>query len=550
MNRRVAVGRLLKLVVVVAFVALPAVVISACGSGSDEREGGEMTILGTSFPDYLDPALSFTVDGWEVLSQVYPGLLSYPHKSGQAGAKPVPALAEDMPEISANGKTYTFQLRDNINFSDGTPVKASDFKHSIERILAQDSQGASFYTGIVGAEDFLETKKGGIRGIKTDDDTGEIEIDLTESRGSFLFELAIPFAGIVPGDTPNRNMTANPAPGAGFYMIEDVRRPRSYTVVKNDKFSPGLEGTDVDAGKLDQFNVKIEPSASNQVTQVAQNRADFLIENPPADRLPEVRNKYSDRFRLFPTNSTFYFFLNTEAPPFDKLKVRQAANHAIEPEAINRIQGGVLAPAHTVLPPGVPGYKESEPLYPYDLNKAKQLVREADAVGADVTVWGNPEDPTKPTVEYYADQLNKIGLDAKVRIISGETYFTAIGDRATKAQTGWYNWFQDYPHPADFIQVLFDPSNVKATGNTNQSFNAGDKQLARKINALAAEPELTDEAIDGWAGLDREIQEQALGAFYGNREQSTFFSTRMNFADCKGDDHPVWTHDWAQFCLK
>ena len=150
-----------------------------------------------------------------------------------------------------------------------------------------------------------------------------------------------------------------------------------------------------------------------------------MIDNPPADRIGEVKSKYSDRFNLFPTNSTFFFFMNSEAPPFDKLKVRQAANFAIDPEAINRIQGGTLTPAHTVLPPGIPGYqKGSTDLYPYNLEKAKQLIEQAGVKGTKVTVWGDPEDPTKPTVEYYADQLNKIGLDAKVKIISAETYFT------------------------------------------------------------------------------------------------------------------------------
>jgi peptide/nickel transport system substrate-binding protein len=65
-------------------------------------------------PDYLDPALSFTVDGWQALLQAYPGLLVFPHKSGPEGAEPVPGLAEDMPEISADGKTYRLRLRENL----------------------------------------------------------------------------------------------------------------------------------------------------------------------------------------------------------------------------------------------------------------------------------------------------------------------------------------------------------------------------------------------------------------------------------------------------
>ena len=72
-----------------------------------------------------------------------------------------------------------------------------------------------------------------------------------------------------------------------------------------------------------------------------------MIDNPPADRVAELKAQYEGkRFRQFSTPSTFYFFMNTEAPPFDDLKVRQAVNYAVDPDAINRIQGGVIAPAN------------------------------------------------------------------------------------------------------------------------------------------------------------------------------------------------------------
>jgi peptide/nickel transport system substrate-binding protein len=537
----------------VAAVLAASVGIVACGGddggGGGGKTGGSVSLAHASFPDYLDPALSFTVDGWQAELQVYPGLLVFPHESGPEGAEPVPGLAEDMPEISEDGKTYRLQLRDELRFSDGKPIRASDFKHSIERLLEQDSQGSPFYTHIVGAEEFVKTKKGGIRGIEANDETGEITIRLAEPRGSFTYELAIPFAGIVPQDTPAKNQTKNPAPGAGRYMITDVNVNRGYKLVKNPNFSPSLEGTAVDAGKVDEINARIV-SEANSVTQISQNKLDFMVDNPPPDRIGEIRSRYRERYREFTTPSVFYFFMNTEAKPFDDLKVRQAVNHAIDPDAINRVQGGVIEPHNETLAAPIPGFKDTPDLYPHDLNKAKRLIREAGAEGTDVTVWGNPENPTKQTVEYYADVLNDIGLDAKVRIISGSTYFATIGDRSVKAQTGWANWFQDYPHPSDFIDVLVNPDNVVATGNQNYSYNAKDKELARKINAAAAEPELTDEVKDQWAEIDREIQEKAYWGIYGTRKQSTFFSNRMDFENCRGDEYAVGTHDWAQFCLK
>jgi peptide/nickel transport system substrate-binding protein len=136
-----------------------------------------------------------------------------------------------------------------------------------------------------------------------------------------------------------------------------------------------------------------------------------------------------------------------------------------------------------------------------------------------------------------------------VRIISSETYFTTIGDRSQKPQTGWANWFQDYPHPANFIDVLLNPDKVVATGNNNWSYNAADKELARKINAVS-QKELSPEVEEEWAAIDREIQEKAYWGTYGTRKQATFMSDRMDFENCAGDNYAPTVHDWAQFCLK
>jgi peptide/nickel transport system substrate-binding protein len=127
--------------------------LAACGGGDDNtpaggagggsaKKGGTIRVLGTSYPDYLDPGLSYTVDGWQALQLVYPGLLAFPHKPGNAGAQVQPGLAEDLPDVSDDGLVWRFKLRPSLRFSDGTPLRASDFKASIERVLAMDSQGA------------------------------------------------------------------------------------------------------------------------------------------------------------------------------------------------------------------------------------------------------------------------------------------------------------------------------------------------------------------------------------------------------------------------
>lgn len=512
--------------------------------------GGTVKIAQTSFPDALDPQLGLSVESVKPLAQAYPGLLTFAHRPGEEGARVVPGLAEAMPVVSRDGRHYRFTLREGLRYSDGSPVKASDFKATAERLLKLNSPGSNYgWTSIVGGREFLETKKGGISGIRTDDAARTVDIELVAPRSNFSHEMALWFGSPVPAGTPARNLTKSPPPGTGRYVIENVRQPNGYRLVRNEHFSPSLEGTAVDSGNADAFDVAIDGNLSNAVTQVAQNSVDWVDGNPPPDRLPELQAQYGDRVGTFPTNSVYYFFLNSEVAPFDDERVRQAVNHAVDFDALNRIQGGLLTDAHGVLPPGVPGYRKTSDLYPHDIEKAKQLIKEAGAEGAPVTVWGLSEPSIVNTVTYYADVLNEIGLDAQTKIISGDNYAQTVGDRATRAQTGFQFWSQDYPHPADFLDILLNPANVRDAGNTNLSFNAGDDTLRKMMAEANAYPEMTPEAIDRWAAIDRYVQEKAYWVPYANGEQVTFMSDRMDFDRCRGE-HSAWTYDWAEFCLR
>ena len=194
--------------------------VLAIGTGGDDRwaspraaaarggkEGGTLRATYASFPDYLDPQLSYTAEGWTAMSDTYIPLLTYAHAEGEAGSKVIPGLAESLPKVSNGGKTYTLKLRKGLKYSDGTPVKASDFTYAVERLFKVNSGGSPFYTKIVGAEKFAETKQGGIPGIKTNDKTGEIVIDLIAPRGTFTNELGLMFAAPVPPDTPGQDLT-------------------------------------------------------------------------------------------------------------------------------------------------------------------------------------------------------------------------------------------------------------------------------------------------------------------------------------------------------
>jgi peptide/nickel transport system substrate-binding protein len=562
-------GKLGRRALVLLLAALSMSVVAACGGDDDDggggggggggeaKQGGSITISETSQPDFMDPALTYTVNGIEPLWLVYTPLLTYP-RTGDAekDSLVIPGLAEDMPKISNGGKTYELTLRKGLKYSDGSPVKASDFEHSVGRVLNLESGGSAFYLGITGAQDYIDAGKcnGDIKGIETDDKTGKITINLDAPDGSFTNVLAMWFVGLVPGDTPCKNLTENPPPGVGPYKVTESVPNRQFVMEKNANF-PDL-GPDIPPGNVDKITGKIIKSAQRQAQDVISGELDYMQDPPPADIKPEVKAKYSDRYREQTTASTYYMFMNNREPPFDKKEVRDAVNYGLDKPALARLFAGEVAPGCSFLPPGQPGYDEKldvedcpwgNPNDPPDIEKARQMIKDAGVAGMDVTVYGNNDDPTDKVTEAYADQLTKMGFNAKPKILDGGVYFQTIGSAKEAPQTGFANWFQDFPHPKNFF-FLVDGKSIQPTNNQNFG-NVDDPEITKGIAELNKEPTMNDEVAAQWGELNKKLVERGWIVPYGHRKLATFLSERMDFDNCSRF-HPVYFNDYSSFCLK
>ena len=527
------------------------------GGGSGEaKSGGSVTISQTSQPDFLDPALSYTVNGIEPLWLVYTPLITYPRTGGEKDSSLIPGLAEEMPTISEDGTTYELTLRKGLKYSDGSPVKASDFEHTIKRVLNLESGGSAFYLGITGAQDYVDAGKcnGDISGIETNDQSGNITINLDAPDGSFSHVLAMWFAGLVPSDTPCRNLTEEPPPGVGPYMITESVPNRQFVLEKNTNF-PDL-GPDIPPGNIDTITTRIIKSAQRQAQDVISGELDYMQDPPPADLKPEVQAEYSDRYEEVTTASTYYVFMNHRVPPFDNPEIREAVNWGLDKPALARLFAGELAPGCSFLPPGVPGFDEAmdveecpwgNPNEPPDLERARQMIEDAGEAGTKLTVYGNNDDPTDKVTAAIADQLTKMGFEAEPKILDGGVYFQTIGSAKEAPQTGFANWFQDFPHPKNFF-FLVDGKSIQPTNNQNFG-NVDDPEITKGIAELNQEPEITDDVTERWRELNVQLVEEAHIVPYGHRKLATFFSERMDFENCRRF-HPVYFNDYSSWCLK
>jgi peptide/nickel transport system substrate-binding protein len=533
--------------------------VAACGSSSSSssgKEGGTMTTIHTKAPDYLDPQLAYTVDAWTAEYNTYIPLLTFAHAAGSAGTKVIPGLATALPKITNGGKTYTFTLRKGLKFSDGTPVVASDFQTTVQRLFKVDSGGSPFFSNIVGATDFQSGKASSISGIKTDNKTGQIVINLLKPDGSFTFILAIPFSAIVPPNTPDKDQTPNPPPSTGGYEIIDNNPGHEWTLQRNPQWAKNNAKIlpDLPTPHLDKIVEKVNPNQATGTTLVEQNKADLLYDPPPTDQLGAVQSKFSDRFSPEVTVSTYYFWMNTQPTtaggdpnPFSNVKVRQAVNYALDPTAIQKLYGGLMSPTQQVLPPNMQGYKKFE-LYPHNLTKAKQLIAQAHLTSAEknISVWTDDVEPNSNVGQYYQSVLQKLGFNAKLNVVNGATYFTTLGNLKTpKLNTGWSDWFQDFPHPNDFFQPLLNGASIHPTNNNNYA-QFKDPTLDKTMDSLA-EKTLTPSVANQYAALDKATMQQAPWAPYGNRELSLFTSDKINFGAVIWS--PVFDQDYSSFEL-
>lgn len=547
-------GRLLLLA---GLTALAGLILVACGGGSSSSggtSGGTATVLMGTAPDYLDPNETYTTQGAEATWISYTPLVTYRHENSPGGNEVIPGLATALPQISSDQKTYTLTLRKGLVFSNGQPVKASDFKCTVERMIKVNWGGKSFVTdNVAGADAFDKGQANDITGITTDDATGKITIQLDKPYGAFTNVLAFPDLGLVPCGSPDTTQTTNLPPGVGPYMITDIVPNKSFSLVKNPKFA-ALNIPDIPTGHLDRINVTIQSNTQTAAQQVLNNQADNFDagDTLPPSLVPQIQSQASDRFEAVTIPSTFYFFLNVQIPPFNNELARQAVNTAIDRPALQRLASGFLKPECFFLPEGIVGHPDSA--CPYgapdahgDIAKAQQLVQQSGTAGQNITVWGEERSPRTEYVQYYTDLLNKIGYHATPKIISSTTYFPTIGNAKTAPQTGFADWIQDFPNPADFYLLLdansIQPVNNENFGNVNDPFIQ--QQLAKLENVPSTQ---LNSVASQWQALDEYVAKKAYVVVYGSEQVPKFMSDRIDFGSAVV--HPTYLNDWSTWSLK
>jgi peptide/nickel transport system substrate-binding protein len=556
--------------------AIAALVVSACGSsgsggsggsgtstgggststssGGGKSAGGTVQLVMGTFPDSLDPQFGYTTQSAEATWISYTGLTTYKHVNGTAGANLIPGLGTALPVVSDGGKTYTVTLRKGLKYSNGAPVKATDFLFSFERAvkLPWGGSGQFMTPVVVGATAYSKGKAKTISGIQANNATGKIVIHLTAPYGAFDNVLAEPALGLIPkGSAPFKNDPLHPPPGCGPYMIKNVVANKSFQVVKNPHWKP-LPGI---PAATDNVDVTVNSNVSSNAEQVLNNSADIFdwADTLPGSLLPQIQAKASSRYKLVNLGgSTYYFFLNTQEKPFNNQLAREAVVTGLNEEAYNRLGSGTLAPACFFLPPAIPGHPTGQ--CPYgtpgtgNMAKAKALLKKSGMEGAKVTVWSEQRVPRLQWGTAYTQYLNQLGFKATQKEIADATYFQTIGELKLHPQTGFADWNQDFPDPVDFYGVLLDGHAILPTNNENFG-EVNDPKINAAVAKLGQIPvaKLQQDSSQ-WQKIDEYVAKKAYVAVFGYQKFPFFASDRMNFAALKVN--PLYGWDFTSFQLK
>lgn len=352
-------------------------------------------------PPHLDPtsAAAGAIDS-VLYSNVFEGLTRF-----ASDGSIVPGLAESW-EISDDGLTYTFKLREGVKFHDGTTMDAEDVKFSLDRINAEDSANAqkALYSAI---------------SVVTVIDPTTVEIKLSEPNGNMLFNLAWGDAVIVAPESIE-GIKQTPV-GTGAFKFDSWTQGDRIELSRN----PDYWG---EPAKLDNVTFKFISDPTAAFAAVMAEDVDVFSGFPAPENLPQFEADARFQVLVGSTEGETILAINNKMAPFDDPKVRQAVAHAIDRQAI--IDGAMFGygtPIGTHFAPHNPAYVDLTGQSAHDPEKARALLAEAGYPdGFETTLHLPPPSYARRGGEIIAAQLAEVGIDAKITNVEWAQWLESV----------------------------------------------------------------------------------------------------------------------------
>jgi peptide/nickel transport system substrate-binding protein len=439
-------------------------------------------------PQSLDPHAVTATNDFRILVNMYDGLVRFADGTLQVE----PALAESW-EISEDGLTYTFSLRSGVTFHDGAPFDAEAVKFNFERML--DEEHPFHNTGPFPLAFFFSA----IETVEAVDET-TVRITLNEPFAPFLSNLAYPTGLMVSPaavEQHGADFGRNPS-GTGAYRFAEWQSNQRVVITRNEDYWDGAPAPEA---------VVFRPivDANTRVAEMLSGGLDIMVEVPP-DAIAQFRD--APDFEVYEQAGPHVWFLilNMREGPFADQRIRQAANYAVNKESLvtDVLQGTAEVSAGPIPPAFGWAYNEEVEPYPYDPDRARELLEEAGYDGEEITFYvteggSGMLDPVAMGTAIQAD-LAAVGMNVSIETYEWNTFLNEVNPGLEgKADMAQMAWMTNDPDTLPFLTLRTEAF------PENGGFNSG-YYSNEEVDAILSQARVSVETEER-AALYQQVQE-------------------------------------------
>ncbi len=510
---------------------------------------GTLRVLNQTDVETLDPGLAYGAADLALLRGMVRELYSFDvTRKGEQALEPVPDLADGPYQLSADRRTYTFQIRPGARYAQpvGREIRADDFIYAIRRQFqpGQKNRSPNPYASLIkGVAEFAAGRAKTISGMQAVDDH-TLRITLNQPASDFPGILTLPFFSPVPQEYASRyglgQDYARHLVGSGPYTLRSYVPGKLIELVRNSNWDP--ETDPLRKAWVDGITVRIGGTEDEIQDAIEQGEADLNLDLvPPPNQ--DLRRLSGDpdlkpQFALMTTGCVRYLSLQTDSAPTSKLLVRQAISVAVDKRALLMEIGGPFAGdiATTILSPTLSGFQRypdpyTTPDYRGDPVQARRLLAAAGYPDGVTINYVGPSTGKGPQIQANLQSaLAQAGITLRTKSYNGYTVYTDslhLRSKKNEHQIGLARWCPDFPGNGarSFIGVLLDGRKITPTANNNY----GDYNN-RQVNTMIDEAYRTGDPQRRnvlWGEIDRKIMQDAAWVPLVYERQPYFWSSRV-----------------------
>jgi peptide/nickel transport system substrate-binding protein len=494
------------------------------------KKGGTLRFAHSGDFDSLDPADTYYGYSWDFVRLYGRALTMFSPKPGADGNKLIPDLAESLGVPSADAKTWTYKIKKNVKYEDGTVVTSKDVKYAVERALDKDTfvNGPTYFNDFLDLQGYTspykdtDPNKLGLKAIETPDDQ-TIVFHLNKPFGGFDYLAMLPATIPVPQAKDTGTKYKEHVVSTGPYMFDQNNLGKNFALKRNPSWDPA---SDPNRTALpDRIEVSLNVNGDDIDNRLLSNDVDVQIENTGLGAAAQGKVLADQNLKknadLASIARTWFAVINSDVAPMDNIHCRKAVEYAADHEGYQRAYGGAVGGdiATGLLPPQIPGAQKFD-LYNFNSkpngdvdNAKKELQACGHPDGFETSVsYRTERAKEKATAESLQQSLAKVGIKLTIKPYPQGDYAKLYAGKPDFAKSNnlgiiIYGWGADWPDGFGFLQQITDSRAIRAAG--------GNTNLGIKIPEV---DQLLDQALQStdtsarekiWPQIDKSVMENA-----------------------------------------